>query len=53
MRMPVASMLSFPAILTGIMLAKNGFQTGSWQALLDGIEKARQEAEEAAKLMEV
>ena len=35
------------------MLAKNGFQTGSWQALLDGIEKARQEAEEAAKLMEV
>ena len=31
----------------------NGFQTGSWQALLDAIEKAKQEAEEAAKLMEI
>ena len=38
---------------TGIMLTKDGFQTGSWQALLDAIEKAKQEAEEAAKLMEI
>ena len=38
---------------TGVMLAKDGFQTGSWQALLDAIEKAKQEAEEAAKLMEI
>ena len=38
---------------TGVMLARDGFQTGSWQALLDAIEKAKQEAEEAAKLMEI
>ena len=36
---------------TGVMLAKDGFSIGSWQTLLDGIEKARIEALEAAKLL--
>lgn len=36
----------------GIMLAKDGFTAGSWQALLDAIEQAKQEAIEAAKLLE-
>ena len=37
---------------TGVMLAKNGFEEGSPAALLDAIERARAEAEEAAKLLE-
>ena len=36
----------------GVMLAKDGFETGSWEALLAAIEKARQEAAEAAKLLD-
>ena len=35
---------------TGIQLAKDGFETGSWTALTDAIEKARQEAEQLAQL---
>jgi|GEM_PF-1842632 len=38
---------------TGVMLARDGFRTGSWQTLLEAIGKAKQEAEEAAKLMEI
>lgn len=38
---------------SGIMLTKDGFTTGSWQALLDAIEKAQIEATEAAKLLEM
>lgn len=38
---------------TGVMLAKDGFSIGSWQALLDSIEKAQIEALEEAKLLEV
>lgn len=37
----------------GVMLAKDGFETGSWEALLAAIEKARQEAAEAARLLEM
>ena len=37
---------------TGILLAKDGFETGSWQELLDAIEQARIEAIETAKLLE-
>lgn len=37
----------------GIMLAKDGFTVGSWQALLDAIEQAQIEALEAAKLLEM
>lgn len=36
---------------TGVMLALNGFELGSPAALLDAIEAAKQQAEEAAKLM--
>lgn len=38
---------------TGVMLAKDGFSLGSWQTLLDGIEKAQIEVLEAAKLLEM
>ena len=38
---------------TGVMLAKDGFELGSRDALLDAIEKARIEAEEAARLLEM
>jgi len=38
---------------TGVMLARDGFETGSAAALLEAIEKARVEAEEAAKLLEM
>ena len=37
----------------GVMLAKDGFETGSWSVLLDAIEKAKLEAAEAARLMEM
>lgn len=37
----------------GVMLAKDGFAEGSWQALLDAIEQAQLEAAEAAKLLEM
>lgn len=36
---------------SGVMLARDGFTTGSWQALLDAIEQAQIEALEAAKLL--
>ena len=36
---------------SGVILAKEGFTTGSWQALLDAIEQAQIEAIEAAKLL--
>lgn len=36
----------------GIMLARDGFASGSWQDLLDAIEQAKAEALEAAKLLE-
>lgn len=35
----------------GVMLARDGFETGSWDALLAAIEKARQEAADAAHLL--
>ena len=38
---------------TGIMLAKDGFEIGSTSALLEAIEKAKAEAEEALKLLEM
>lgn len=37
----------------GVMLFRNGFESGSWDALLAAIEKAQQEAAEAARLMEL
>ena len=37
---------------SGIMLAKDGFTAGSWQALLDAIDQAQIEAQEATKLLE-
>lgn len=37
----------------GVMLSKDGFETGSWEALLDAIEKARMEASEAVRLLEM
>ena len=37
----------------GVMLARDGFETGSWSVLLDAIEKAKLEAAEAARLMEM
>ncbi len=37
----------------GVMLAKDGFEIGSWDALLTAIEKAKQEATEAARLLEM
>lgn len=38
---------------TGVLLARDGFAVGSWQALLDAIEQAQVEALEAAKLLEM
>ena len=35
---------------TGVMLARDGFETGSWQALLDAIDRAKKQAEEARLL---
>lgn len=35
----------------GVMLAKDGFETGSWDALLAAIDKAKQEANESAQLL--
>lgn len=35
----------------GVMLARDGFETGSWDILLAAIEKARQEAADAAQLL--
>lgn len=35
----------------GIMLSRDGFETGSWEALLAAIERARQEADEALRLL--
>ena len=37
----------------GIMLSKDGFDTGSWETLLSAIEKARMEAAEASRLLEM
>ena len=37
---------------TGVMLAKDGFENGSWQALLDAIERAKAEAQAALELLE-
>jgi len=38
---------------TGVLLAKDGFEVGSWQALLDAIDQAKQQAQEAARLLEM
>ena len=38
---------------SGVMLAKDGFETGSPAAVLTAIEKAKAEAEEAARLLEM
>jgi hypothetical protein len=37
----------------GVMLARDGFETGSWDALLTAIDKAKQEAADAARLLEM
>lgn len=37
----------------GVMLAKDGFEIGSWNALLTAIEKSKQEAAEAMRLLEM
>ena len=37
----------------GVMLAKDGFEIGSWNVLLTAIEKAKQEAADAMRLLEM
>ena len=35
----------------GVQLAKDGFESGSWDALLQAVDRAKQEAEAMAEIM--